>query len=295
MYEFKVEILQNDIDMAIELLNMNEIYQHFYEPKIKVVRVKNGYDYKEVETDTLDLKIFAEDTLVDDLPQSYLQLIAEALKIKKEEITIRKVEDSNWEPDFQDLDLGNGWIICYSEKNRNNYSNKNVLNFEPQAAFGTGLHETTQNCLRVILSKNLEGQSVLDLGTGSGLLTVAAALKKAKLVTAIDYQPVRREVMHNIKLNSIVSKIDVIQADLLHSDNFITEKYDFVIINIGADETIQILNRHNSLLEKSSNFLISGIVEWNKEEVIKKFESNGFEVVTEIQTNEWVTFQFQKL
>ncbi|WP_138415214.1 50S ribosomal protein L11 methyltransferase [Aquibacillus sediminis] len=292
LYEFIVKLPSNQLDQSIEALNIAGLYNLYYEPSIEIKKVKNGYDYEELTKDYMELRIYAEEREVENLPDSYLSRIQDVLHIPKEEINIKQIDDSSWTQSFEDIDLGNGWVLCYSGDEAQ-YASKQVLKFEPQAAFGTGLHETTQDCLRIILKTDLTDQSVLDLGTGSGVLTIAAAMKQAKRLVAVDYEPVEREIQHNAKLNGITTPIDIEQADLLHGEFVVNRAYDWIIINIGADETVQILSRHQ-LLQKSSNFLISGLVDWNTEQVRRMFIDAGFEVEKQLQSNEWVTYHFRK-
>lgn len=291
LYEFTVKVSFASLEKAINALNIVGVYQLYYEPPIEVIQVQNGYDFNEVPEETIDLKIYVEETEINDLPNSYYNLICKALQINKENIELQLIDNPVWDGSaFEDLDLGNGWIICYSG-NVDKYPNQHIIEFEPQAAFGTGLHATTRDCLRFILEQDFNDKSVLDLGTGSGLLSIAAAVKGADKIVAVDFEPVKREVLHNLALNDRKTWLEVDQADLINGDYQISDCYDSIIINIGADETIKIINKHH-LLEKSKHFIISGIVEWNKEEVIGLFANAGYSINKKAQSDEWLTLEF---
>ncbi|QTM98955.1 hypothetical protein ERJ70_06345 [Sediminibacillus dalangtanensis] len=292
LHEFVVRLSTDSVDEAIEKLNAVGVYHLYYEPPIEIFQVENGYDYREIEQKYAELKVYAEEDSLPGLPQAYFTRIEQALKVPKEAIHYREVDEQQWDTAFEDIDLENGWILCYSGK-EDNYPDKQLLKFEPQAAFGTGLHETTQDCLRILLSMDLSGQTILDLGTGSGVLSVAAGLKGAHSLTAVDYEPVEREIRLNAELNDLQQPLLVEKADLLIGDYRIKERYDLIIINIGAEETRKIVDRH-LLAEKNSTFLISGIVEWNAESVVADFHKKGFSVKEKRQANEWVTILFEK-
>jgi ribosomal protein L11 methyltransferase len=294
LHEFTINIPYKQIDQYTDKLNAAGIYNLYYESPIEIIKVQNGYGYEEKEDQPVELKIYASDLEVENLPESYFSLLESTLSVTKENVQYSAHNEENWEQsyEFQDIELGNGWVIVYPNSQQQ-YEDKKLLKFDPLAAFGTGLHETTQGCLRMILEKDLTGKSVLDLGTGSGMLAIAASLKGAKKVVAVDYEEVDRELYHNAKLNELSNDLQVVQADLITGDYEINEQYDLILINIGANETMSILKRHD-LLKNSNDFIISGLVEWHIDQLIGDFEAGGFKMKEKKQTNEWVTIHFTK-
>ncbi|WP_409252868.1 50S ribosomal protein L11 methyltransferase [Bacillus sp. SCS-153A] len=291
LYEFKIKIEHEKVEDLIEKLSGRGLYNFYYEQPIEVITFSNGYEYKEAE-EAIEFNIYFEDSDVEHFPADCLQVINELSGIPEDRITYSQTQEELPPQEFEDVELNGQWIIAYSGDPEKR-SGKNVLRFEPQAAFGTGLHETTQDCLRIILDHDFTGQNVLDLGTGSGILTIGALLKGADRVTAIDYEPVEREVLYNAGLNGVKDKVQVLQKDLIDGDYRITEVYDWIFINIGGDEAQHILERHE-LLDKSIRFLVSGLVEWHTDGVVKAFEQKGFYQVNSMQTNEWVTMEYRK-
>jgi ribosomal protein L11 methyltransferase len=201
------------------------------------------------------------------------------------------VETQEWSQAFEDIELKNGWVIRYSGSNEE-YKPETTLHLDPQGAFGTGVHGTTQDCLEVILECDFRGKRVLDLGTGSGILSIAALLKGAQEVIAVDLEPVEREILHHAHLNG-VKQIQIVQADLIDGSYRIQDWFDWIFINIGGDEAKMIINRHE-LLEKSNHFLVSGLVEWHTEHVTSMFKNAGFSLRKRLQSDEWVTMYFNK-
>ncbi len=294
LHEFSINVPFNKINEVTDLLNAAGIYNLYYESPIEIIKVQNGYGYEEKEDQLIELKIYASDQEVDHLPEAYYPLLTETLSISKNDITYKSYDETNWEQsyEFEDIDLGNGWVIKYPNSKKE-YADKHVLKFDPLAAFGTGLHETTQGCLRMILDKDLTGKTVLDLGTGSGMLAIAASLKGAEKVVAVDYEEVARELYHNAELNHLTNDLQVVQADLITGDYEINETYDLILINIGANETMSIIERHD-LLKNSDDFFISGLVEWHLDELISVFAKGGFSINEKSQTNEWVSIHFRR-
>jgi ribosomal protein L11 methyltransferase len=294
LHEFTINIPYKEIDQYTDTLNATGIYNLYYESPIEIIKVQNGYGYEEKADQHVNLKIYASDMEVNNLPEAYFSLLETTLSISREDISYSSHEEAGWEQsyEFEDVDLGNGWVISYPNS-QEQYDDKNVLKFDPLAAFGTGLHETTQGCLRMILEKDLTGKSVLDLGTGSGMLTIAASLKGAKKVIAVDYEEVARELYHNAELNNLTNDLEVVQADLITGDYTIEDVYDLILINIGANETMSILKKHD-LLKNSNDFIISGLVEWHIDQLIADFQAGGFSIHEKAQTNEWVTIHFSK-
>ncbi|WP_273124036.1 50S ribosomal protein L11 methyltransferase [Bacillus weihaiensis] len=294
LHEFKIDVPYKVVDQLTDQLNAVGIYHLYYESPIEIIKVQNGYGYEEKEEQEVELKIYASDIEVENLPEAYFSLITETLSMSKDDIVHSAQDETDWEQsyEFNDIDLGNNWMIQYPSSTEN-YENKNVLKFDPLAAFGTGLHETTQGCLRMILEKEFKGKTVLDLGTGSGMLAIAASLKGASKVVAVDYEDVARELLHNAELNSLVNDLQVVQADLITGEYKITDHYDYIFINIGANETMSIIDRHQ-LLHFSNEFIISGLVEWHIDQLIEKFQVEGFSIKEKTQTNEWVTIHFTK-
>ncbi|MGG7187279.1 50S ribosomal protein L11 methyltransferase, partial [Clostridium butyricum] len=156
-----------------------------------------------------------------------------------------------------------------------------------------GLHETTQDFLRYILDEDFSGLKVLDLGTGSGILSIAAALKNAEHVTALDIRDVTEEVMYNAALNNITN-IDIVINDVTSQESNVKENYDVVFINIGGDETLSCMDLINDVIKDDGKLFVSGLVEWSSDEIYKELNKMGYNLIKKTKTNEWVTMVLQK-
>ena len=172
------------------------------------------------------------------------------------------------------------------------YKKQTKINFISQGAFGTGLHETTQDILKLILNDlNLKNKTVLDIGTGSGILSIAASISGAKSVVAVDIRDVEDEVMLNASLNNLTN-IEAVVGNILEDKTLIKENFDWIFINIGGEETKMFMEYIKNHLNENGDLLVSGLVEWSFDEVKENVESYGFKLQSKHQTNEWVTAVF---
>jgi ribosomal protein L11 methyltransferase len=161
-----------------------------------------------------------------------------------------------------------------------------VLELDPGMAFGTGTHPTTALCINLIEDYLNEGDSFLDVGTGSGILMVAAARLGAGFVCGIDKDPLATEVAAaNLQLNEIgVRKFSLRTGNLLSG---IKEKYDFIAANIFTHVILELLDHLHRALAEGGIFVCSGIFDKNKNLVIAAMKNMGFEILEIRSKEEW--------
>ena len=138
---------------------------------------------------------------------------------------------------------------------------------------------------------DLKNKTVLDIGTGSGILSIAASISGAKSVVAVDIRDVEDEVMLNASLNNLTN-IEAVVGNILEDKTLIKENFDWIFINIGGEETKMFIEYIKNHLNENGNLLVSGLVEWSFDEVKENVESYGFKLQSKHQTNEWVTAVF---
>ena len=284
MFIISYKLPYEKLDSTIEKLAINDVYNVFYENPLEITTDDYGYGYIEREDEEIVLKVAFEE-------EEGLEKFKEKLK-NILEMDYISVEENNYDYtiyDFPAIHLDDKYVIASPDEE---FEGKTKINFISQGAFGTGLHETTQDILKLILNDlNLKNKTVLDIGTGSGILSIAASIAGAKSVVAVDIRDVEDEVMLNASLNNLTN-IEAVVGNILEDKTLIKENFDWIFINIGGEETKMFMEYIKNHLNENGNLLVSGLVEWSFDEVKENVESYGFKLQSKHQTNEWVTAVF---
>lgn len=289
MFEISFPVKHSEIDEVLNKLIGIGLDSIYYDAPYEVTVDYNGYGFFEKENEVVDLKVYP----IENDKENCLKHIAEIKRVLEIEdnIKLSEIKEENWQQPFKPVDLKNGWVIA--EPNEEIEYTKGKINFESQGSFGTGLHETTQDLLRYILEEDFSGLNVLDLGTGSGILSIAACLRNAKRVMALDIRDVTSEVLHNASLNNI-QNIDVFINDATSKNLSVDEKFDVVFINIGGEETLSSMQLINNVIKDNGTLFVSGLVEWSSDEIYSKLNKQGYNLIKKTKTNEWVTMILKK-
>jgi ribosomal protein L11 methyltransferase len=160
---------------------------------------------------------------------------------------------------------------------------------EPRMAFGTGQHETTRSCLSAIRQHFRKGWSVLDLGCGSGILSVLADKMGATKITAIDYDLLAVDnCRENFEVNHVEALFEIEHGSIEKCDG--DRSFDFVCANIIRDTIIEMLPRLVQLTAKGGVLVLSGILDRYETEISDGLRSEGLGRIEVIHDNEWLTF-----
>ena len=208
---------------------------------------------------------------------------------------------NNWKQYFKPFTVDHILIKPTWEEIPEEHKDKLLIQIDPGTAFGTGKHETTQLCIRQLEKYVKPGVKVLDLGTGSGILGIAALKLGADYVFGTDLDENAITAVHeNLAANEIPEeKFGVIQGNIIDDkatqDAAGYECYDIVVANILADIIILIQKQVPFHLKKGGIFISSGIIDMKEEAVKAAFEANdAFEIVEITHQGEWVSVTARK-
>ena len=199
---------------------------------------------------------------------------------------------NEWKQYFHVTHIGRTLVIKPTWEKYTSKAGEHIIEIDPGMAFGTGTHHTTCMCMERLEKVLRTDMEVFDVGTGSGILAIAAAKLGAKTVKAVDIDATAvRVAIENIAGNELTEKISVQQGDLLHG----TEgKADIIIANIIADIIIMLLQDIPGKLKSGGIFLASGIIEERQNDVSAAASKVGLCVEAVDAKGGWVVMQMRK-
>lgn len=204
------------------------------------------------------------------------------------EVSAKEVDEedwaNNWKAYFKPIKVGDRLIVCPTWEETEDDGSRAILRIDPGMAFGTGTHHTTRMCLELLEKHIRGGETVADIGCGSGILSAAALLMGAKEAVALDIDPVATKIAaETAEENGIdFMRYTVYTGDIL-TDKQIREavtrqKYDVVLANIVANVIIALAPLVPLLMKEDSVFIASGIIDDRLDEVIDALENVGLEI-----------------
>ncbi|MBR1864037.1 MAG: 50S ribosomal protein L11 methyltransferase [Ruminococcus sp.] len=274
-----------------------------------------NWDY--IDDDLMGLKN-CETTVTAYLPENaqgvdYLEGIKAELRALKErdtegafgrlEYELKNVREedwaNNWKQYFKPLKIGEKLLIKPSWEKADDGETRKVLEIDPASSFGTGQHNTTQLCLELVEKYLPDNGRVLDLGCGSGILSIGAVLLGASECTAVDIDENSVKIAaENAEKNGIPQDRYTALCGNVTEDRALCERiggdFDMVCANIVADVLISMSGIFGSFLRPGGRLVISGIIDMRKDEVLDAVKAEGF-VLDEIRSKEdWVAAAFRK-
>lgn len=228
-----------------------------------------------------------------DTENAYGRLEAELSSIREEDWA------NNWKQYFKPISVGEKLVIKPSWEEYSGDGNRKILEIDPASSFGTGQHHTTRLCLELLEKSLNDGDRILDMGCGSGILSIGAMLLGAGNAVAVDIdENAAATAAENAEKNHIPSEKYITYFGNILSDEKLADKidakYDIITANIVADVLIAMKDYFVRYIRKNGILIVSGIITERMDEVIDAIESAGFEK-TEVNTKEgWAAVKFIK-
>ena len=295
--QIKVTVKQEDADNATAIMTAMDFFGG--------LMIEDFSDIDTCPWDYVDEELLKKDKSVVSI-SGYMETnenvmaVVEQLKIMLPQDSVVEVisvnEDdwaNNWKKYYHPIKVGKNLVIKPSWIDYDKQENDIIVELDPGMAFGTGTHETTRMCM-VHLEKYInENSRVLDVGCGSGILSITSLLIGAKEVTGVDIDPVAVKVaIENGEMNNFrAPQYNIKRGNLVDEAQ---GKYDVIVANIIADVIIAVCGDVKQFVADDGVFISSGIICDRKEDVKKAFDEQGYTIVEEIEEGEWVSFVCKK-
>ena len=299
--EIKINVPVERVDEAGAIASMTVPYGIYIE------------DYSNLEAeameiakiDLIDEGLLAKDRTIgivhiyispEENPQEAVSFISDRLASEGISFTIdldncaREDWENNWKQYFKPINVGNRILIRPIWIDDYNADGRVVLNLEPGIAFGTGTHETTRLCLEALENYVSENTKMLDVGCGSGILSVAGMLLGAESTIGVDIDKLAVKVaVENGKLNGFAyPEYNMIVGNLTDR---VEGKFNVVTANIVADAIIMLTPDVKKFLAEDAIYIVSGIIDIREDEVLACLDENGFEIINRRMENGWVCLE----
>lgn len=281
-------VIEDIADLVKERSNVfGEIYQ------------LNPNDYPEegvIVKAYLPVNSFLGET-VDGIKATINNLLIYDIDLGKNHITISEVNEEEWatawKKYYHPVKISEKFTIVptweiYEPVN----SDELIIELDPGMAFGTGTHPTTVLCIQALERTVQKDDTVIDVGTGSGVLSIAAGLLGAKQIQALDLDQVAVDSARiNCKLNKVQNVVTVTQNNLLDG---IEGPVDLIVSNILAEIIVRFVDKAYEVLKENGTFITSGIIQNKKQEVKEALLNTGFVVEETMVMEDWVAYIAKK-
>jgi ribosomal protein L11 methyltransferase len=262
--------------------------------------------YFNYETQTSSVSVFSEkkfptQKIRAEILAGLKQIENCGLKIGAGKIQIVKLKRENWaeswKKHFHAIEIGDSLLVKPSWSKKRPRKNQAVVVLDPGLSFGTGQHATTKFCLTEIARQKEIEKSFLDIGTGSGILAIAAAKLNYQPVYAFDFDPESvRFAKNNARANNILNKIKIFRDDITKPKKLPKQKFDLVCANLISNLLIAERKKIIARLKPIGTLVLAGILAAEFSEVQLAFENCGLKLVAGKTEKEWRSgsFAFKK-
>ena len=299
--QISIAVSAKDVDRAGDIANMTVPYGIYIE------------DYSNLEAEAMEvanIDLIDEDLLQKDRKKAIVHIFispeenpAEAVQFLTDRLTAcgiafeisedncrREDWENNWKQYFKPTPVGEKllihpvWVEDYAPGTRK------VLHLEPGVAFGSGTHETTRLCMQALENHVKEGTKMLDVGCGSGILSVAGMLLGAECVVGVD---IDRLAVKTAVANGEMNGFTEPQYHMLHGNltDRVSGVFDVVAANIVADAIIMLSPDVKRFMNRGAVYIVSGIIDTRADEVVACLYDNGFEIIARHEENGWLCME----
>ncbi|MED4689204.1 50S ribosomal protein L11 methyltransferase [Peribacillus frigoritolerans] len=238
----------------------------------------------------LPVNSFLGDT-IDAIKESINNLLLFDIDLGKNVVSISEVNEEEWatawKKYYNPVKISERFTIVPTWEDYTPVSSDElIIELDPGMAFGTGTHPTTVMCIQALERTVTPGDLVVDVGTGSGVLSIAAALLDAKRIQSLDLDEVAvQSAKQNVEINNVQDKVSVSQGNLLDGVN---EQADIVVANILAEVIMRFTDDVAKVVKPGGYFIASGIIQTKKQDVKEAIIASGFTVEETILMEDWV-------
>lgn len=244
----------------------------------------------------LPLNSFLGET-VEEIKLAINNLASFDIDLGENKVSTCEVDEEDWSTSWKEyyhpVKISNRFTIVPTwEDYQPVESDELIIELDPGMAFGTGTHPTTVMSLQALEKHVNDTVNVIDVGTGSGVLAIGAALLGAKHVHALDLDEIAvRSAIENVELNNVSKQIDVVKGDLLDT---VKEPAEVVVANILAEIILTFVDDAYTIVKPGGIYITSGIIEGRKEDVKQALIEAGFEIDEVMMMEDWVTIVSRK-
>lgn len=299
--EIKITVNADDVDRAGDIAHMAVPYGIYIE------------DYRTLEEEAWQIAridLIDEDLLAKDRTKGIVHIYispeenpAEAVSFLSERLTAEGIAheldeavcknadwENNWKKYFKPMPVGKRLLIRPIWEQEFDAGDRAVLHLEPGLAFGSGTHDTTRLCLESIENYAENGKTMLDIGCGSGILSVAGLLLGADSAVGVDIDALAvKTAKENGETNGFSEpQFKVLQGSMTDK---VSGKFDIIAANIVADIIVMLCENVKNYMNPDAVFITSGIIVPREDDVVAAFEKNGLEIIARHESGGWLCFE----